>query len=211
LGTTISRKNVDNPIFPSFGSSLELDAQISGGPFLPGDVDYLKINFRTEWYRRLFNSNRVSLYTTADLGYLKEIEAGTPIQPFEFYFMGGNGLVIATTSLRGYADRSIGPQNTLGNVVGGRVMTKYTAELRVAVALEPIPFYLLAFVEAGNVFENIETTDPFNLRRSAGFGARLLINPVGLIGFDIGYGFDRKIVDGIDPKWEFHFQFGKGF
>jgi len=90
-------------------------------------------------------------------------------------------------------------------------MTRYTAELRLAVALEPIPFYLLAFVEAGNVFENIETTNPFDLKRSAGFGARLLINPVGLIGFDIGYGFDRKIVDGIDPKWEFHFQFGKGF
>ena len=90
-------------------------------------------------------------------------------------------------------------------------MTRYTAELRVAVTLEPIPFYLLAFVEAGNVFQNIETTDPFDLRRSAGFGARLLINPIGLIGFDIGYGFDRKIVDGFAPKWEFHFQFGKGF
>ena len=211
FGATISRRNVDNPVFPSQGSTLDLDAQISGGPFLPGDVDYFKINFKTEWYRRLFNSNRISLYTTADLGYLKEIEAGTPIQPFEFYFMGGNGLVIATTPLRGYADRSIGPINVAGNVVGGRVMTRYTAELRVAVALEPIPFYLLAFAEAGNVFKNIETTDPFNLKRSAGFGARLLINPVGLIGFDIGYGFDRKTVDGLDPKWEFHFQFGKGF
>ena len=211
LGATISRKNVDNPIFPSLGSNLVFNAQISGGPFLPGDVDYFKINFKTEWYRRLFNSNRVSLYTVADLGYLKEIEAGTPIQPFEFYFMGGNGLVIATTPLRGYADRSIGPKNSKGNVIGGRVMTRYTAELRVAVALEPIPFYLLAFVEAGNVFQNIETTDPFNLRRSAGFGARILINPVGLIGFDIGYGFDRKSVDGINPKWVFHFQFGKGF
>ena len=211
LGTTISRRNVDNPIFPSLGSNLVFDAQISGGPFLPGDVDYFKINFKTEWYRRLFNSNRVTLYTSADLGYLKEIEAGTPIQPFEFYFMGGNGLVIATTPLRGYVDRSIGPQNSNGNVIGGRVMTRYTAELRVAVTLEPIPFYLLAFVEAGNVFQNIETTDPFDLRRSAGFGARLLINPIGLIGFDIGYGFDRKIVDGFEPSWEFHVQFGKGF
>ncbi len=211
IGTTISRKNVDNPIFPSLGSNLVFNAQISGGPFLPGGVDYFKINFKTEWYRRLFNSNRVSLYTTADLGYLKEIEAGTPIQPFEFFFMGGNGLIIATTPLRGYADRSIGPRNASGNVIGGRVKTRYTAELRLAVALEPIPFYLLAFVEAGNVFKNIENTNPFDLRRSAGVGARLLINPVGLIGFDVGYGFDRQIVDGLNPKWVFHFQFGKGF
>jgi outer membrane protein insertion porin family len=38
-----------------------------------------------------------------------------------------------------------------------------------------------------------------------------LINPIGLIGFDLGYGFDRKAVDGKDPAWLFHFQFGKGF
>ncbi|MCZ7614497.1 MAG: hypothetical protein M5T52_13435 [Ignavibacteriaceae bacterium] len=43
------------------------------------------------------------------------------------------------------------------------------------------------------------------------WGLRILINPIGLIGFDFGYGFDRKIVDGRDPEWLFHFQFGKGF
>jgi outer membrane protein insertion porin family len=32
-----------------------------------------------------------------------------------------------------------------------------------------------------------------------------------MIGFDLGYGFDRKIVDGLEPSWLFHFQFGKGF
>ena len=211
LGGTIVRKNIDNPIFPSLGSNVSLDAQISGGPFLPGNVHFFKINFKSEWYRRLLGSNRVTLYTVADLGYLKELETGTSIQPFEFFFMGGNGLVIATTPLRGYEDRSIGPKNSSGQVLGGRVMTRFTTELRVAVTLEPIPFYLLAFAEAGNVFENIEKTDPFNLRRSAGFGARILINPVGLIGFDVGYGFDRLAVDGIAPKWTFHFQFGKGF
>jgi len=51
----------------------------------------------------------------------------------------------------------------------------------------------------------------FDLRRSVGVGARVLIQPVGLIGFDVGYGFDRKAIDGQSPKWVFHFQFGKGF
>ena len=60
-------------------------------------------------------------------------------------------------------------------------------------------------------FDRFDKTDIFDMRRSAGVGARLLINPIGLIGFDFGYGFDRKIVDGRDPEWLFHFQFGRGF
>jgi len=211
LGATISRRDIDNPIFPSRGSSFSFNTEISGGPFMPGDVDYLKLGFKAEWYKRIFNSNRFAFYTSADIGYIDEIVKDTPIQPFEFFFMGGNGLVIATVPLRGYEDRSVGPRNSNGQIIGGRVSTKFTAELRFAVALEPIPLYLIAFAEAGNVFESFEKTDIFDLRRSVGFGARILINPIGLIGFDFGYGFDRLITDGIDPEWLFHFQFGKGF
>ena len=211
LGASISRKNVDNPIFPSIGSSVGLDAEISGGPFLPGDVDYYKINFKAEWYKRLFGTSRFVLFSSADLGYLEELKKGTPIQPFEYFYMGGNGLIIATTPLRGYEDRSIGPINKTGEVYGGKVSLRYTAELRFAVALEPIPLYLLTFAEAGNVFASIDAAQAFDLRRSVGVGARIMINPIGLIGFDLGYGFDRKAVDGKDPSWVFHFQFGKGF
>lgn len=214
LGATISRKNIDNPIFPSMGSSLILDAEMSGGAVLPGDLNYYKMQFKAEWYKRLFNTNRIALYTVADLGYLQEFDEKTreKINPFEKFFMGGNGLVIATTPLRGYEDRSIGPKTAAGDNLGGRVMTRYTAELRAALALEPIPIYVLAFAEAGNVFANISNdTNLFDLKRSVGFGARLLINPIGLIGFDLGYGFDRKSVDGQAPAWLFHFQFGKGF
>jgi len=90
-------------------------------------------------------------------------------------------------------------------------MAKFGAEIRLSVVQEPIPLWLLTFVEAGNIFESFQKTDIFDLRRSVGVGARLLINPIGLIGFDLGYGFDRKITDGKDPEWLFHFQFGKGF
>ena len=211
LGATISRTDIDNPIFPSRGSKIAWNTELSGGPLLPGDVDYLKTEFNAEWYQRLFRSNRLTFYTSTNLGYLKELTKGTAIQPFEFFFMGGNGLIIATTPLRGYPDRGVGPKNNNGDIIGGKVMVKYTAELRAAITLEPIPLYVIAFAEAGNVFFDINDADLFNLRRSAGVGARILINPIGLIGFDFGYGFDRRKVDGQDPQWEFHFQFGKGF
>jgi len=211
VGTTITRTDIDNPIFPSKGSKFSFNANLSGGPLLPGDVDYYKFGLKTEWYNRLFNSSRLTFYLGVDIGYLEELRKGTIVQPFEFFFMGGNGLIIATTPLRGYDDRSVGPRNTNGDIVGGRVMTKYTAEIRAAITLEPMPIYVLAFMEAGNTYLSIAKTDLFDLRRSVGVGARLLINPIGLIGFDFGYGFDRKAVDGQDPSWVFHFQFGKGF
>ena len=211
LGGTITRKNIDNPVFPSQGSSLTLDAEVSGGPFLPGEVDYVKIGFVAEWYRRILNSNRLALYLVSDLGVIQELENNTIINPFDKYWMGGNGLVIATTPLRGYVDRTVGPRNIYGDLIGGFVKVKFGAELRLSVVQEPIPLYILAFAEAGNVFENFVETDIFDLRRSVGFGARIMINPIGLIGFDLGYGFDRPVVDGQPPEWLFHFQFGKGF
>ena len=211
LGFTLSRTDIDNPIFPSRGSKISFNSELSGGPFLPGNVDYYKIDFKADFYKQLFHTNRFTFYTGVNWGYIKELKAGTPINPFEYYFMGGNGLIIATTPLRGYDDRTVGPRNSNGDVVGGRVMAKYTAEIRAAATLEPMPIYFLIFAEAGNVFYNLQQTDIFDLKKSVGVGARILINPLGLIGFDFGYGFDRKSVDGKDPAWLFHFQFGRGF
>ena len=125
--------------------------------------------------------------------------------------MGGNGLTYNTISLRGYEDRSIGPVNRTGNPIGGRVAVKYGLELRYSLSQDPLPIFIVAFAEAGNVWADISKTDPFDLRRSAGFGTRLVLPAVGLVGFDFGYGFDRRIVDAQSPKWQFHFQFGKGF
>lgn len=211
LGLGISRTDIDNPIFPSRGSKIALNGELTGGPFLPGNVDYYKIDFRTEWYKSLFGSNRIVLYAASEFGYIGEIVKGTPIAPFENYFMGGNGMIIATTPLRGYDDRSLGSRDIVGNVIGSHILTKHTLELRTALALEPIPIYLLAFAEAGNVYLDSKSVNFFDLKRSVGIGARVMINPIGLLGFDYGYGFDRRSVDGKEPQWLFHFQFGKGF
>ncbi len=78
--------------------------------------------------------------------------------------------------------------------------------------MNPIPIYLLTFAEAGTSSNRSTAPDFFDLRRSAGIGARLLINPIGMIGFDYGYGFDDVFPpDGKPDGWHFHFVFGKGF
>ena len=50
-----------------------------------------------------------------------------------------------------------------------------------------------------------------DLRRSIGVGFRVLTPMLGMIGFDFGYGFDRRAVDGQPPGLSTHFQFGPRF
>jgi outer membrane protein insertion porin family len=133
------------------------------------------------------------------------------IPPTEYLFMGGNGLAYNTIALRGYDDRTVGPSKGLNNPIGGTILLKYGVELRYFVTQDPIPLYLSIFGEAGNVWSSFHKADFFDLKRSVGFGARVVMPPIGIIGFDLGYGFDRKLVDGNNPAWLFHFQFGKPF
>ncbi|HEX9006082.1 MAG TPA: outer membrane protein assembly factor BamA [Bacteroidota bacterium] len=213
LTQIISRNSTDNPIFPTMGSNNSLSFEISGGPFLPGNVKFTKWTLQSDWYVPLFNSSRLALYFSSLYGVIDPIGGGTGnISPIDLFSMGGTGLgYINTTPLRGYEDQSIGPRVN-GSVVAGRAETKQTLELRFAVSINPIPIYLLSFAEGGNVFETSAKTNFFDLKRSAGVGARIQINPIGLIGFDYGYGFDDVAPkDGKPDGWHFHFVFGRGF
>ncbi len=214
LTQVISRNSVDNPVFPSSGSNVSLSIEMSGGPLLPGSINFHKWTFQSEWYMPMFGTNRIALYLSSQYGYVSEFGGTTTaIPPIELFFMGGTGLgFVSTTPLRGYEDQSVGPRNVNNSIVGGRAMTKQTAELRLAIALNPIPIYVLGFAEGGNVYQSFPKANFFDLKRSVGFGARLQVNPIGLIGFDYGYGFDD--VDPRDGKpdgWHFHFVFGRGF
>ena len=51
----------------------------------------------------------------------------------------------------------------------------------------------------------------FDLRRSVGFGVRIMAPMVGLMGFDFAWGIDRRKVDGLAPEMMTHFQFGPQF
>src|SRR5512140_345454 len=130
----ISRNSVDNPVFPTYGSNVSLSIQLSGGALLPGNVNFHKWLFHGEWYVPLFNSSRVAFYLSTDYGYIQDIGTQSNISPIDLFFMGGTGLgYVSTTPLRGYEDQSVGPR-TVAGIIGGRAMTKQTAELRLAVS-----------------------------------------------------------------------------
>ncbi len=207
----ISRSSVFEPVFPTGGTKVSNSTELSGGPFLPGSVDFIKNIFSAEAYTPVSINRKLVLYSNFQFSFVNSFAKDKYLPPNETFYMGGNGLTYNTISLRGYEDRSIGPVNRTGNPIGGRVAVKYGLELRYSLSQDPLPIFIVAFAEAGNVWADISKTDPFDLRRSAGFGTRLVLPAVGLVGFDFGYGFDRRIVDAQSPKWQFHFQFGKGF
>ncbi|MBS1492609.1 MAG: outer membrane protein assembly factor BamA [Bacteroidetes bacterium] len=211
LKQILTRSSVFDPVFPTSGTKFQLSTELSGGPFLPGNTEYIKNIFTIDAYEALTRDRKLVLYSNFNFSFINSLADDKYLPPTEVFYMGGNGLTYNTISLRGYDDRNVGPKSTSNSPIGGKVAVKYSAELRYALSLDPLPIFILAFADAGNVWGDIKKTDPFDLRRSVGFGTRLLLPAVGLVGFDFGYGFDRLIEDKQDPKWLFHFQFGRGF
>ena len=107
--------------------------------------------------------------------------------------------------LRGYKNNSIYGYESSS---GGKIMFKYSTELRFLLSSSPTVYFIL-FADAGGVWEDFNNVDIFNLKRSAGFGVRLNMPMLGMIGYDIGYGFDSTLIDGGQKHgWEHHFVFG---
>jgi len=199
-----SRNSLDRPEFPTAGSEFSLTTELAG-TFLGGNVDYHKHILRMDWF--MPSIWKLVLYSSFQAGYMEGISNNAQIPYLEYFFMGGDGLS-RSIPLRGYEDPLAGYQ-----VVepGGKAMLKYTAELRIPIAPNPTIFGLL-FAEAGNIWPDFKHADPFTMRRSLGVGARVFMPMIGIIGFDYGYGFDRKDAYGNpDPKWKMHFVFGRSF
>ena len=201
-------------MFPTQGSRFSLNTRWAAGAVGLGTTDFARVGVNFDMLNPLVQINgfnRLVLYLGSEFGYVGGLQTDTTIPPQELFYMGGNGLGgFNVTPLRGYRDRIIGPQDPrAGGPIGGRVQARFFTELRFALSLNPFPIYLLSFAEAGNVWENIRASDPFGLKRSAGVGVRLLLQPIGLLGFDLGYGFDPEGSTGQPSGWQFHFQFGR--
>ena len=205
LTQILQRDSRNRPEFPTEGSVYSLLTEISGGP-LQGDEDYLKNILTVEWYVPTFMG--LVLYTQSKLGLIEGLYNNYYINPGELFYMGGSGLSFSE-GLRGYDDGAVGPISSSGNPLGGRSMLKFTAELRIPIAPNPTIFGLL-FMEAGNVWSDFSETNTQDLRRGVGFGVRLFMPMIGIIGVDFGYGLDHYTATGLrQGQWKTHFQFGK--
>ncbi|HYM21286.1 MAG TPA: outer membrane protein assembly factor BamA [Candidatus Kapabacteria bacterium] len=217
-----TRNSTDDPLFPSNGSEFSFLTRLALLPinFTPPNnpANYYRLGVTTKFYNTLFGfnaTNKFVLVSTGEIGFLGDLTGSPFVPPQERFVMGGAGLTSGfyTIPLRGYDDASIGASHTANTTYasGGKAYMRLAGELRFQVAREPIPIFLLGFAEAGDVWQDFSHADPFNLKRSLGLGARLQVPAVGLIGIDLGYGFDSTTPFGNPSGWHTHFQFGKFF
>ena len=156
------------------------------------------------------------------IGFVKKLPSsqkdGFSFIPFnDRFLMGGNGIPYGNP-LRGYDDNSVGPLSSTNSPIGGNTMVKFGTEFRVPFSQNPVVYGLL-FAEMGNVWSSYDLMEklelprsgPFDLKRSVGAGVRFFMPMIGMLGFDVGYGFDRVENGEIKPAWKTTLTFGQQF
>ena len=183
-------------------------------------IEYHKWKFSAASYTKLIGD--LVLMTKAQFGYLGYYNRNWGYSPFEGFLVGGDGMSGYSTygsdiiPLRGYENYSLTPYtkttyNANGSAYAGNVYDKFTVELRYPVILQPSStIFALVFLEGGNCWADIRDFSPFQIKRSAGVGARIFLPMVGLLGIDWGYGFDTD-ASGQKGGSQFHFIIGQQF
>jgi outer membrane protein insertion porin family len=216
----LERNSLDNLISPSSGSKFSISAEAA--PPLPGFSEYYK--FRTQYQYHIPVVEKLVLTSQVQYGYIgyftedkrselkKFLVGGTQLQQRQSF-------LYDNIDLRGYPGgtrQSIAPVVD-GQKVGGTMFSKYSMELRYpAIANEQLQVIPYLFVDAGNSYLDFNNFDPFKVKRSAGFGARLYLPVLGLVDLSYGYRLDGVSVPGstspvLPGNWEFLFNIGTPF
>ncbi len=225
----LQRNSTDQPVYPRSGSDFQLGLQITPpySAFRAADTDYKNMTDAKkykwiEYHKWTFKGTQYTsltgdlvLMTRAYFGYLGLYNRKLGYSPFEGFVVGGDGMSGYNTygsevvGLRGYANSSLTPM--VNGAYAGNVYDKFTLELRYPLVLQAqSTIYALLFLEGGNSWSDIRDFNPFSIKRSAGFGVRVLLPIVGMLGIDWGYGFDP--VEGkAKGGSNFHFVIGQQF
>jgi len=169
---TFTRETRDNLFNPGQGSFFELSSLIAGQIF-QGNNSYLKLT--ANYIKYLPISSSVTLAAKLSSGTLFEIGPTPAVPIYERFFAGGD------YSLRGYGERSVGPQRN-EKPVGGYSMFISQNEVRIKLYRQ---LQGAIFFDAGNVWEESAV---FRSNIRFGIGAGLRYNtPLGMVRIDYGF------------------------
>lgn len=214
LELRIERNSIDNPVFTRRGSEFSLsvnftppyslwDGKNYGSSLLTEAeryrwLEYHKWRYSAKVFMPLLNPAVVKrtpvLMARMEGGIISSYNKNKR-SPFGTYYMGGdmmsgsmNTYMNETIGLRGYENGSIAG----ANYDYAYSYFKAAVELRYPLIFEQsTTVWILGFLEAGNAWRETRKYNPFDVKRSAGLGVRIMLPMVGLLGIDWGYGFDR--------------------
>jgi outer membrane protein insertion porin family len=231
---TLARTSISDNIYPTWGSQITLTTKCTlpytfiGEKFMGKSYDYetmsqqdkvdwleyYKMKFTAKWYTPLnkHKTNKLVLHTHVGFGFLGTYNKKLGSSPFERFYLGGvylSGFMLdgrEIVNLRGYDDLSL---TMPSDRVGAPVISKYGAELRYPISLNPqATIFALAFAEAGRTWTDFTDYNPFNLYKSAGAGLRIFLPMFGLLGFDYGWRLDDVPTYPNMARGQFHFSIG---
>jgi len=214
LSLSLTRYDLDMPMFPSEGSRMTVSPQVAG---LGGDYRYLKGTFGYEHYFPL--PYKLVFGTRSKMGLISSLGSRTlRISQYDLFKLGG--VYITDADLRGYKDAEFGGLSGLSNSnardygrpENGLSMFATTLELRYPLLDQQL--YLGLFADGGNTWASFSQMNPFDLYKSIGVGIRVNIPMLGLMGVDFGWGLDDPSPDGFTTKphgFELGFIMNRGF
>ena len=202
------RDSRDRADFPSRGANITLMTKLAGG-ILGGDEEFHKHKLDMKWYQPII-PERLVLYSQFVTGVMDKLRPSSYISAREYFYLGGGGLS-GGEPLRGYDENSIGPFES-GYFIGGRNLIKTSFEMRLKLVESPMLIYSLAYFDAGNLWRDYSEVNLFDLNRGAGVGVRINVPMLGMLGLDVGYGFDYYKGFGEKADWRdqlrTHFRMG---
>lgn len=240
LTLSLTRSSADHPFYPRKGSEFNCSVTLTPPYSLWNGKDYktLATNVQSSSYQReaqekyrwieyhkwklgfksytaLTSKDKAPvLMARAEFGLLGHYNKYNR-SPFETYYVGGDGMSGYST---GYATETIGLRGYENGSLAGNysnnayAYSRMTLELRYPLMLETsTSIYALAFLEGGNAWNDVKDFNPFDLKRSAGVGVRILLPMVGLMGIDWAYGFQKNINGQKAGGSQFHFIIGREF
>lgn len=232
LNLTLSRNSLDNPVYTRRGSQFSLSLGITPPYSLLGEdkkidykdpkvplskkfkwVEYHKWKFKARTFTPISPNEKLVLATRVEYGFLGQFNKDKK-SPFETFYMGGDGMsgysstyLTETIALRGYENGSLTPYG-----YDGYAYSRLGVELRYPLMLQPSStIYALTFLEAGNAWNDVKNFNPFDLKRSAGAGVRIMLPMIGMLGIDWAYGFDKVFGTRQHGGSQFHFIIGQEF
>lgn len=208
----LSRNDTDYPQFPTRGSVFSVGAYFGGlgnggepdkDPNSTDDIEaynYIKGTVSYNWYQPLFW--KFVLGAKTKFGLIGSFHGKPSLGYADLFQVGG---VYYDGVVRGYTEGGLGTDLS---------MLTLSAELRFPIIDQQ--FYMGFFGDMGNSFNKVKDIDIAQLKRGVGFGFRLMLPMVGLLGFDFSWGIDDPnnplFFEGGDASgFQFNFIMNRGF